>query len=305
MVHLLYLCLKIFLGFFYLRYNLFMQNLPTIETIDYLMIGHLTQDLTSKGPRLGGTAAYSALTAQALGMKVGMVTAWGEELPLEPLQGLPIVNFHVNGSTTFENIDTPQGRIQRVHHVASQLHYHMVPESWRTAKIVHLGPVAQEVDPGMVRYFTDAFIGLTPQGWLRSWDDTGRVRLAEWPEASFVLGKAQAVVFSAEDIAGNESRIEEMASYCRVVAVTEGKEGARLYWSGDVRRFRAQEEEQVDPTGSGDIFAACFFYRLLSTRDPWEAARFATQLASYSVTRPGLEGIPTQEEIDNTTVEVL
>jgi hypothetical protein len=282
-----------------------MQNLPSIETIDYLIIGHLTQDLTSEGPRLGGTAAYSALTARALGMQVGMVTAWGDELPLGPLQGLPIVNFHVNGSTTFENVNTPQGRIQRVHHVASQLYYHMVPESWRTAKIVHLGPVAQEVDPGIVRYFSDAFIGVTAQGWLRSWDEKGYVGLAEWPEASFVLGKAQAVVISIEDVAGSEARIDEMAAYCRIIAVTEGREGARLYWSGDVRRFRAQEVDEVDPTGSGDVFAASFFYRLFNTRDPWEAARFATQLASYSVTRPGLEGIPTQEEIANTKVEVL
>lgn len=282
-----------------------MQNLPTIESIDYLMIGHLTKDLTSKGPRLGGTAAYSALTARALGMQVGMVTAWGEELPLEPLQDLPIINFHVNGSTTFENIDSSQGRIQRVHHVASKLSYHMVPESWRTAKIVHLGPVAQEVDPGMVRYFSDAFIGVTPQGWLRSWDDSGQVYLAEWPEASFVLSKAQAVVFSSEDVAENEARIEEMATYCRILAVTEGREGARLYWSGDVRRFRAQEVEEVDSTGSGDVFAASFFYRLLNTRDPWESARFATQLASYSVTRPGLDGIPTQEEIATSMMEVI
>jgi sugar/nucleoside kinase (ribokinase family) len=61
----------------------------------------------------------------------------------------------------------------------------------------------------------------------------------------------------------------------------------------------------VDATGAGDIFAAAFFIRLHTTRDPWEAARFATQLAAYSVTRPGLEGVPTQEEIDACMVEVL
>jgi sugar/nucleoside kinase (ribokinase family) len=121
----------------------------------------------------------------------------------------------------------------------------------------------------------------------------------------FVLNSAQAVVLSIEDVESNEHRIEEMATYCRVLAVTEGKAGARLYWHGDVRRFRAQEVAEVDSTGSGDIFAACFFYRLLATRDPWEAARFATMLASYSVTRPGLEGIPTQEEIANSMVEVI
>ena len=39
--------------------------------------------------------------------------------------------------------------------------------------------------------------------------------------------------------------------------------------------------EEVDATGAGDIFAAAFFWRLYVTRDPWEAARFATHLASF------------------------
>ena len=47
-----------------------------------------------------------------------------------------------------------------------------------------------------------------------------------------------------------------------------------------------------------------FFARLYTTRDPWEAARFATQLGAISVTRPGLAGIPTSEEIEACMVEV-
>jgi sugar/nucleoside kinase (ribokinase family) len=61
----------------------------------------------------------------------------------------------------------------------------------------------------------------------------------------------------------------------------------------------------VDPTGAGDIFAAAFFTRLLSTRDPWEATRFATLVASCSVTRVGLGGIPTPSEIEECMLEIL
>jgi sugar/nucleoside kinase (ribokinase family) len=61
----------------------------------------------------------------------------------------------------------------------------------------------------------------------------------------------------------------------------------------------------MDGTGAGDVFAAAFFIRLLVTRDPWEAARFATQLSAYSVTRSGLKGIPTAEEIQACMVEVF
>jgi sugar/nucleoside kinase (ribokinase family) len=53
----------------------------------------------------------------------------------------------------------------------------------------------------------------------------------------------------------------------------------------------------VDPTGAGDLFAGAFFVRYRQSGNPWSAARFAISLASASVTRPGLAGLPTREEI--------
>jgi len=282
-----------------------MQPLVPLPEVDYLVIGHLTRDLTPQGPRLGGTAAYSSLTARALGLRVGIVTAWGSELPLGSLSDIPIVSFPAEASTTFENIYTPQGRKQHIREIAPRLDYYLVPEQWRNADIVHLGPVAQEVEPGLVRYFHESLIGLTPQGWLRSWDSDGHVTPSEWPEGTFTLQQAGATVISVEDVQGDEERIEEMASSCRILAVTEANLGARLYWNGDVRRFRPPSVHEVDATGAGDIFAAAFFTRLYLTRDPWEAARFATLLSAYSVTRVGLDSIPTPEEIQECMVEVL
>ena len=282
-----------------------MFNLAPLEAIDYLVIGHLCRDLGPAGPHLGGTVAYSALTARALGLRVGIVTAWGGEVPLGPLQHIPIANYPADHSTTFENIYHNGVRAQVIHEVAPNLDYYMIPEPWRQAGIVHLGPVAQEGAPDLVRRFPNALVGLTPQGWLRAWDAQGHVYPSEWPEAAFALEQTGAAVISQDDVEGDEHRIEEMAASCRVLAVTEGLNGARLYWNGDVRRFRAPSVPEIDATGAGDIFAAAFFTRLYTTRDPWEAARFATQIASISVTRPGLDGIPTPAEVQECLMEVL
>jgi hypothetical protein len=282
-----------------------MLEIEKLEAIDYLVIGHLTVDQTPQGARLGGTAVYAALTAKALGMRVGVVSSWGMEIPGEALQNIPLVNFPSDVSTTFENVYTAHGRVQYLRNNAPGLDYYLVPEKWRSANIVHLGPVAQEVEPGLVRNFPESFIGVTPQGWMRAWQGDGRVYPTEWPEASFVLQRADAAVISIDDVGGDESRIDEMAASCKVLAVTEAAEGARLFWNGDVRRFRPPIVREVDPTGSGDIFAAAFFTRLYMTRDPWEAARFATALSAFSVTRPGLEAIPTPEEINACMVEVF
>jgi len=282
-----------------------MLQLARLEPVDYLVVGHITRDLTPDGPRIGGTAAYSALTAQALGLRVGIVTSWGEDVPLGPLRHLPIASFPTDSSTTFENIRTPEGRTQFVYHTAPSLGFNLVPDPWRSPAIVHLGPVAQEVEPALVRNFPSSLIGVSAQGWLRAWDKSGRVGPSEWPEATFVLQRTGACVISVDDVYGDEDRIAEIASSCRILAVTEAELGSRLYWNGDVRRFRPPKISFVDDTGAGDIYAAAFFVRLYATRDPWEAARFATQLAGFSVTRPGLDGIPTPEEIQECMVEVF
>ncbi len=282
-----------------------MYRQMSIDPIDYLMIGHITRDETPDGPRLGGTATFSSLMAQALGLRVGLDTSWGADLSLGPLSRIPIVNLPSEHSTTFENITTPEGRLQTVFHVANTIDLNLIPDLWLNAPIVHLGPVAQEVEPTLVRHLSNSLIGTTPQGWLRAWDEKGRVVPTEWPEAAFVLSNVGAAVIGMEDLDYDEARIEEMATACRVLAVTEQTDGVRLFWHGDVRRFGPPSVIELDTTGAGDIFAAAFFFRLYNTRDPWEAARFATQLAAISVTRSGLQSIPTQEEIQDCMAEVL
>lgn len=282
-----------------------MYQKMAIKPVDYLMIGHIAIDLTPDGKRLGGTATFSSLMAQALGLRVGLVTSWGSEIALGPLSEIPIINLPSEHSTTFENVNTSEGRLQTIFHVAQTIDLNLIPELWLTAPIVHLGPIAQEVEPTLVRHFSNSLIGITPQGWLRNWDESGQVVPTEWPEGSYVLSSSGAAVISTEDLGYDEARVEEMATACRVLAVSEGKDGVRLFWNGDVRRFRPPEVAKIDSTGAGDIFAAAFFFRLYTTRDPWEAARFATQLAAVSVTRTGLAGIPTQEEIQECMAEVL
>ena len=282
-----------------------MSNLIAWEPVDYLVIGHVAHDLTPEGPRLGGTAAYSALTAQALGLRVGIVTASGPETSLAPLGNIPVISLESPNSTIFENIYTESGRIQYLRGQATRIDFNRVPEVWRRASIIHLGPIANEMDAILPDSFPPALLGLTPQGWMRQWDSECHVSRGEWQGADAALARAGAVVISREDVNGDDELIEHMAHQTRVLAVTESAAGAVLYWNGDRRRFRAPAVTEVDATGAGDVFAAAFFFRLLSTRDPWEATRFATLLASCSVTRVGLEGIANPREVKECMMEIL
>jgi sugar/nucleoside kinase (ribokinase family) len=282
-----------------------MKQITPFQPIDYLVIGHITQDLTPEGAVLGGTASYSALTARALGKRVGIVTACADHQKLPELAGIPIIAARGEYSTTFENIYTATGRIQTVHHVAPMLNISQVPETWRHTPIVHLGPIAQEVDPNLARAFPNSLLCLTLQGWLRNWDQKGHVHFSDWLEANYILGFADIAVLSIDDVRGDERIIEDYASAVRVLVVTEAARGARVFWNGDVRHVNAPTVSEVDATGAGDIFATTFFIRYSQTQDPWEAARFANQIASCSVTRRALESIPHPEEIQANLVEVF
>lgn len=276
-----------------------------IEPIDYLVVGHITQDLTNHGYSIGGTATFSSLTAKAMGLRVGIVTSINPELPLDDLDGIAVYNISSETTTTFKNIYTGSERTQFIYHPAKMINASNIPTTWLNTPIVHLGPVAQEIDPNLPRAFQNSFIGLTPQGWLRSWDQDGLIHRTDWIESTYVLEKADAAVLSIEDVYRNDTYIQEMVASIRTLAVTEAKDGACIYWNGDVRRFRPPTVQEVDSTGAGDIFAAVFFIHLHHTKNPWEAARLANLVASSSVTRSGLKSIPPSDEIESYKIEVL
>lgn len=275
-----------------------MMDATSLPLPDYLVVGHVALDLSTEGPRLGGTVAFAGLTAQALGLNVAAITSAGPEISLAPLASLRIHNLPAPHSTTFENVYTPSGRVQRIHHIARTLGVEGLREAWTRARLVHLAPIAREVDADIIGAISSDFIGVTPQGWMRSWNDAGEVRPAVWQAPEGLLERTAAMVISVEDVGGQESRIQALARGTQLLAVTEGPRGATVFWGSEARDFVAPKMPTLDPTGAGDIFAACFFVRLYHTRDPWEAGRFATLLSANSVKRRGISGVPTREEIE-------
>ena len=280
--------------------------LSTLNPIDYLVVGHITQDLLDDGTyRPGGTVSYSGLTASALGQQVGILTSCAEDTDLSAYAGIQVRALPASQSTVFRNIPTDCGRLQYMYHSARRLDASSVPEEWKLAPIVHLGPVAAEIDPDIFSAFPRSLLCLTPQGWLRGFAKDGRVLPVDWTYSPKLLQAAHAVVLSIEDLHNDENKVEKWASLCRLLVVTQSNQGARVYWNGDVRRFPAPNAALVEDTGAGDIFAACFFHRLYATQDPWEAARFAVRLAAASVTRRHFQSVPTAREISDALTQII
>lgn len=269
--------------------------------LDYLVIGHITRDLAQDGFAIGGTASFAARTARAMGCRTGVLTSVSPDLELSrALDGILISRHSASTTTTFHNIRTAEGRRQVLYETADPLVPTMIPPEWSidpSTGVVHVGPVAQECDATLLDAFDGLFIGLTPQGWMRCWDQDGYVSRCQWEGAGPLLARADAVVMSDEDLEGDEGLAADYAARTRLLVVTRGAGGCTVHMGNLSHDFAAPGVTEVDATGSGDIFAAAFFIRLKQGADPWKAAQFANCVAAQSVTREGLSGTPTADEV--------
>jgi len=265
---------------------------------DYLVIGHICKDLTNGGYTIGGTATYSALTAHNLGYRDGVISSNGPDIDLSPIPPDILIELRSSdASTTFQNIYRNGHRQQHTGSQAAVLTSKDVPEAWKNSAIVHLGPLVQEIDDSVADCFPKALLGLTPQGWLRSWDEQGIVYPVPWEPSPELLQRADAVILSREDVGEDEERVKDYASRTRVLVLTAGWKGATVYHQGQVRSFPAPQVTESDPTGAGDIFATAFLTAFHKTGDPYLSAQFANCVAAHSVERSGLASIPTHLEI--------
>jgi 1D-myo-inositol 3-kinase len=270
--------------------------------MDFVVIGTLTKDLLPDGSfSLGGTVTYSAVTARNLELAAGIVTSADPDLDYSALlAGVEVVRRPSPVTTTFENIYHGHERRQYVRAVAAPILAQDVPAAWRSAPIIHLGPLAQEIPPDMVDIFDGgSLIGVTPQGWMRCWGDDGLVSHCQWDSAEAILSRADVLIFSKEDVDFDAGAIHRYAKWAKVMVVTQNWLGCTVYVRGQrPRNFPAFRASEVDPTGAGDVFAAAYLVRYRETGDPYAAAHFANCVASFSVEGKGVGAIPSRTKVE-------
>ncbi len=267
------------------------------RSISYRLLGHVTNDLAPAGPTLGGTVSYAGLTAAAMGAEVGIVTACAADVDLQALMPTDLITIPSEQTTTFRNVEIMGKRTQNISARGRSISLDMLPAEWRNADVVHLAPVADEIELESLDLIPPASLYMTPQGWLRSWDENGMVSKRSWLGVGEALSEARAVVCSLEDLGDDLSAALEMANQIPLLVVTRSENGATLFVDGKMDEIDGIEVETIDSTGSGDIFAAVFFIEISSGCDPLQAAHRSNYLAACSVTRLWLDSIPTQSEI--------
>jgi pfkB family carbohydrate kinase len=278
------------------------MRLTTQAHFDYTTVGHVTADVAGDGSRRpGGSAFYSALQAARLGQRALIVTQGErreiEEL-LEPFRGeLELEVFPAAQTTALETYASDGLRRQRLLAWAGPIAGDL---ALRTS-ILHLAPIARET-PSRWQGRTD-FLGLTPQGLVRYWDDDSKqiVLAPAQTSAVEVASVCNAMVMSKDERASCATLIARAEEAGAVVAITAGAAPTTVLGPGRraVQVVVPAVEGHEDDVGAGDVFAAAFFVMLAQGRPPARAAAFANAAAAVRMAGAGAQAIGSSAAIES------
>jgi sugar/nucleoside kinase (ribokinase family) len=278
---------------------------------DYVVIGHICADILPDGTAvLGGTALYAALTAAKLGWRTGILTRGrydfeldGAHIPALDIASdkIQVIVQDAEWPTVMVNDYSSGRRIQHVPRWAGPIDLRGLPPSWRTPRVLHMGPIAQEIDVRQSTGLNPRFLGITPQGWMRDWPRAtgGRVQSLHLRLPREFISRVDSIVVNDEEFVDSRDTVEAVGKSGFGV-VTLGSGGAKLYSPNGQISVPAFNLPTVDLTGAGDVFAASFFYRISdSANSPHDALQFANAAAGLSLAGVGVSHIPSRQAIRN------
>ncbi len=297
--------------------------------VDIVVIGTILKetirfaDGREVGPVIGSPVAYSSVVMAAQGLKVGVVTYYGNDMPeiIGELDILDRRNFIPYTHTTTNLLIYNEDGTKRVEYVCRipVIQYEDICEDYLACRFFKICPMDYEVDLNLVKkLYADGkvvFIDLGGYGGATS-DVRHSVETEYGKKVIHTLCKNSTIIkASAEDLQSilPGRTAEQAAQYlidagAKTVVVTLGKKGA-FYKKGDAAPVYfgpapAKSEEpngQFDFTGAGDSFGAGFMASYVRHQDLDQAVKNGNATASLVIQRSGgctLSRMPSKERVE-------
>jgi sugar/nucleoside kinase (ribokinase family) len=248
---------------------------------------------------LGGSVSYAAATAARLGWRPGILTAAAADFdPERDLAGVTCFTRPAAATTRFANRYREDGtREQTLLARAEDILLDPLAEDWRDPDALLICPVAGEVVGALALAFEATTVGAIAQGWLREFDEDGRVSARAGYDLGPQLAGVHVLFVSENDLPDASASAREWLRYVPLVALTRGWRGLTLVTREGCHEVPTLPRPEVDPTGAGDVFAAAFLVRYQETGDPLEAAAFGACAASCAVEGVGTTSLGDRAEV--------
>jgi sugar/nucleoside kinase (ribokinase family) len=263
------------------------------DEVRALVIGAVSRDRhlgqRDRADRPGGVATYAGLAWARLGARTRVLTRVAPaDVPwlLASLEaaGAEVMALPSAATTVCANdYDGPTDR-----HVllstSDPVTAADVPEAWRDAHVVQLGPLhPDDIDPAVPSVLRGR-VAIDLQGVLRALPG----RPAPTIDALEPWLRAADVVQVSQDETAWLGHRHDPAALCRAYGVSEflitrGALGAEVVTAAGGRRVATEPVDGGDPTGAGDVFLAGYLFARETGAEPLEAARRACALAAAHV----------------------
>ena len=264
---------------------------------------------------LGGSAAYTSISAVRLGATASVISKVGGNFPEAYLWWLRQEGIDLSGvtrltdqlTTSFElryNKDLSE-RTLSLKSKGAPIDLADVPSDLK-AKAVHIAPIANEVSFEVVEHIKHraGLLSLDPQGLLRSFDEAGNVAENSSVDKRIfslinIYKSSQNEILTLTGQSELKAAIEAIHDFgVETVIVTMGTKGSVLSVEGAQFNIAAcPSQVLVDPTGAGDAFIGGFLTEYLRQKESIWCACVGSAAASLVVEGIGPTYFGKKEEI--------
>lgn len=294
---------------------------PELIVIGHIMIETIyLSDGKIVGPVLGSPAAYSSVAVSSLGMKTGLVTLVGKDMPFyitSPIieAGVDIKGIRIRGEdsrSTKLTYDKAGNKKVLYEKVAPDILFKDIPKEYLKSQAFFVCPMDFEVPLKTISKLRNlnklmmADLGgfggtvstMHPSTGSKEDKDTVRNIASKF---NIIKASIEDCYYLFEDTMPYKEIIKMFHEWgAGVVIITLGKEGSVISDNKDFIEIPVFKTNAVDTTGAGDVYCAAFLSEYLRNKELYKSGLYASAAASILTEKTGgatLSRMPTDEKV--------
>ena len=307
----------------------------SIYFIGHFAIDNIVRFKRKYKPTLGGSVSYCSLSLRTYtkDVNISIISHVGklnfDDSLLNKIRKKKIdlkgVKYSEGNNTNFVLDYYDHNRTLTLKFKSPNLDFKIIPQEFLTdpPDIIVLVPLCHEISYEFVSqiltYFPNVYIGIDLQGFIRKFDEKGKVSyvydeliISNIIKISKLIGDRLVLKGSKEEMKLLAREIEDLDKVMKyfinsglkgLFIMTLGENGSMLIKNGEeLLKIPAYKSRRViDETGAGDIYFSIFLYEFIQSNKTWEAikksANLASAAASFLVEKKGPEGFESKKKV--------